>query len=128
MVAGIIVAAVGNETVIAHPTDRLSGRHIAAVVAGPALYLLAHVLFRLRMSGTLSWKRFGGAVACVAVAAAGPFAPAVVLAALVVAVLAAVIGLEQQSGARRRARGEPAPHELLVEAPDLDRAARDEPA
>lgn len=59
MVAGIIVAAVGNELVIAHPTDRLPGKEIAAVVAGPALYLLAHALFRLRMTGTVSWKRLG---------------------------------------------------------------------
>jgi low temperature requirement protein LtrA len=128
MVAGIIVAAVGNEIVIAHPTDRLPAREIAAVVAGPALYLLAHVLFRLRMTGTVSWKRLGGAAACVAVAGAGPIAPAVVLAALVVAVLVAVIGLEQRSGARRRARGEPSPLEQLAHAPDLDRAAGDEPA
>ena len=128
MVAGIIVAAVGNEVAIAHPTDRLAGREIAAVVAGPALYLLAHVLFRLRMAGTVSWKRLGGAVACVAVAASGLIASAVVVAALVVAVLVAVIGLEQRSGARTRARGEPSPLEVLAEGPDLDRAAGDQPA
>jgi hypothetical protein len=74
------------------------------------------------------WKRLGGAIACVAVAAAGSFAPSVVLAALVVVVLVAVIGLEQQSGAKRRARGEPSPLERLAEAPDLDRAAGDQPA
>jgi low temperature requirement protein LtrA len=128
MVAGIIVAAVGNEVVIAHPTDRLPGREIAAVVAGPALYLLAHVLFRLRMTRTVSWKRLGGGAACVVVAAAGPIAPAVALAALVVAVLVTVIGLEQRSGARRRARGEPSPLEQLAEAPDLDRSAGGQPA
>ena len=128
MVAGIIVAAVGNELVIAHPSARLPAREIAAVVAGPALYLLAHVLFRLRMTRTVSSKRLGGAVACAAVAGAGPFAPAVVLAALVVAVLIAVIVLEQRAGARRRARGQPSPLEALAERPELDRAARDEPA
>jgi len=128
MVAGIIVAAVGNGLVIAHPAGRLPAREIAAVVAGPALYLFAHVLFRLRMTGTVSWKRLGGAAACVAVAAAGPIAPAVALAALVVTVLVAVIVLEQRAGARRRARGEPSPLEALAERPELDRAARDEPA
>ncbi|MDX6492117.1 MAG: hypothetical protein QOH02_52 [Gaiellaceae bacterium] len=128
MVAGIIVAAVGNEIAIAHPTARLPAREIAAVVAGPALYLLAHVLFRLRMTGTVSWKRLGGAAACAAVACAGPFAPAGVLAALVVTVLVAVIVLEQRAGARRRARGEASPLEALAERPELDRSARDEPA
>ncbi|MGH3032492.1 MAG: low temperature requirement protein A, partial [Gaiellaceae bacterium] len=113
MVAGVIVAAVGDELVIAHPTDRLPGEQIAAVVAGPAIYLLAHVLFRLRMAGTVSWKRLGGALACVAVGGVGAFAPALVVAALVVAVLVAVIGAEHVAAARRSARGEPSPLERL---------------
>jgi low temperature requirement protein LtrA len=113
MVAGIIVAAVGDELVIAHPTEELPGREVAAVVAGPAIYLLAQALFRLRMAGTVSWKRLGGALACVAVGFVGTFADAVVVLALVVAVLVTVIGLETVSGARRRRRGEPAPLERL---------------
>ena len=60
MVAGVIVAAVGDELVIAHPTDVLPGEEVAAVVAGPAIYLFAMVLFRLRMAGSLSRKRLGG--------------------------------------------------------------------
>ena len=52
IVAGVIVAAVGDELVIAHPTEALPAAEVAAVVAGPAIYLLAHVLFRLRMAGT----------------------------------------------------------------------------
>src|SRR4051812_24103091 len=47
IVAGIIVGAVGDEIVIAHPSEALHGADIAAVVTGPALYLLAMVLFRL---------------------------------------------------------------------------------
>jgi low temperature requirement protein LtrA len=113
MVAGVIVAAVGDELVIAHPTEELPGREIAAVVAGPALYLLAHAIFRLRMAGSLSWKRLAGALGCVAAGFVGTFAPALVVAALVVAVLAAVIGAEHVSGARRAARGEPSPLERL---------------
>ena len=109
MVAGVIVAAVGDEIVIAHPTEQLQGEEVAAVVAGPAIYLLAHALFRLRMAGTISWKRLGGALACVAVGAIGAFVDAIVVAALVLAVLIAVIAAEQVSGARRRARGEPSP-------------------
>ena len=60
MVAGMIVSAVGDELVIAHPTEELHGAEVAAVVAGPAIYLLAHVLFRLRLAGTLSAKRLAG--------------------------------------------------------------------
>jgi len=113
LVAGVILAAVGNELVIAHPTDELPGREIAAVVGGPAIYLLGHAVFRLRMTGSVSWKRLGGALACVAVGGLGSFAPALVLAALLVAVLVTVIGAEHLAAARRRARGEPSPLERL---------------
>jgi low temperature requirement protein LtrA len=113
MVIGVIAAAVGDELVIAHPTDELPGREIAVIVAGPAIYLVGHVLFRLRMAGSLSWKRLGGAIACVAVGGVGTFAPALVLAALLVAVLVLVIASEHLAAARRRARGEPSPLERL---------------
>jgi low temperature requirement protein LtrA len=113
MVAGVIVAAVGDELAIAHPTEELPGREVAAVVAGPALYLLAHALFRLRMAGTISWKRLGGGIACVAAGALGGVVSGLVLATLVTAILIAVIAAEQVSGARRRARGEATPIEAL---------------
>ena len=61
MVAGVIVAAVGDELVIAHPDEVLHGAELVAVCAGPAIYLLAQTLFRLRMAGTLSRKRLGSA-------------------------------------------------------------------
>ena len=51
IVAGVIVSAVGDELVIAHPTEVLPGSEVAAVVAGPAIYLLAHALFRLGWQG-----------------------------------------------------------------------------
>lgn len=113
MVAGVILSAVGDELTIAQPTDALPAAEAAAIVGGPALYLLAHVLFRLRMAGSVSWKRLLGAIACVAVGFAWAVAPALVVTALVVAVLVGVIGTEQISAARRRARREPAPLERL---------------
>ena len=113
VVAGVIVSAVGDELVIAHPTDELPWPEVAAVVAGPAIYLLAHVLFRLRFTGTLSTKRLAGAVACLAVAALGAVAPALVLAGLVVVVLVAVIGAEELSRPPPGGPGEPAPLEAL---------------
>jgi low temperature requirement protein LtrA len=116
MVAGIIVAAVGDELVIAHPTEELPAAEVAAVVAGPALYLAAHALFRWRMAGSLSAKRLGGAVACVAAGVVGPFAPGIVVAALVLAVLVVVIGSEQLAAHRRVQRGEPSPLERLEAA------------
>jgi low temperature requirement protein LtrA len=113
IVAGIVLSAVGNELVIAHPSDELPGVEVATVVAGPALYLLAHVLFRLRMAGSLSWRRLTGAVACVGIGLVGTFSPALVVAALLVAVLAGVIVSEHVAALRREAEGEPSPLERL---------------
>jgi low temperature requirement protein LtrA len=113
LVAGIVVTAVGDELVIAHPGEELPGREVAAIVAGPAIYLFGQAMFRWRMAGTISTKRLGGAVACLAAGAVGAFAPALVLAALVTAILVGVIASEQVAGARRRRRGEPSPLERL---------------
>jgi low temperature requirement protein LtrA len=113
MVAGVILAAIGDELVIAHPTEELPGREVAAVVGGPALYLLAHALFRLRMAGSISWKRLAGAGGCVAVGGVAGALPALVVGALVVVVLVTVIGSEHLAAHRRRQRGEPSPLERL---------------
>jgi low temperature requirement protein LtrA len=113
MVAGVIAAAVGDELVIAHPREVLPTAEVVAVVVGPALYLLSHALFRLRMAGTLSRKRLAGAAACAAAGLVGLAVPALALAALIVAVLVSVIASEQVAAARRTARGEPSPLERL---------------
>ena len=116
IVAGVIVSAVGDELVIAHPLEVLPGDQVAAVVAGPTIYLLAHSLFRLRMAGSVSWKRLGGALVCLLVGGVGAYVPALVVAALLIAVLIAVIVSEYVSAARRSARGEPSPLERLEAA------------
>jgi len=120
IVAGVIVSAVGDELVIAHPTEVLPGFEVTAVVAGPAIYLLAHALFRLRIAGSVSWKRLGGALACLVVGLIGAFVPALVVGALLIAVLVAVIASEYVAAARRRARGEPSLVERLEAAAGQD--------
>jgi low temperature requirement protein LtrA len=104
---------VGDELVIAHPTDELHGPEVAAIAAGPAIYLLAHTLFRLRMTGTISVRRLSGAAACVVVGLVGTMLPALVLGLALVLVLVAVIVSEQIAAAGRRSRGEPTPLERL---------------
>ena len=113
IVAGVVLTAAGDELVIAHPTEELAGPELAAVVGGPALYLLAHVALRLRLAGTISGRRLAGALACVAIGAVGASLPALAVAALLVAVLVAVIAADQVIAARRSARGEPSPLERL---------------
>jgi low temperature requirement protein LtrA len=113
MVAGIIVSAVGDELVIAHPLDELPTAELLVVAGGPALYLLAHVFFRLRLAGSVSRKRLAGAVGCVAAGFVGLVAPALVVAGLTLVVLGAVIGAERLAERRRSARGEASPLERL---------------
>jgi low temperature requirement protein LtrA len=116
IVAGIILSAVGDELVIAHPTDELPDAELIAVVCGPALYLLAHVALRLRMTGTIGGRRLAGALACLAIGGIGTFAPALVVAGLLLAVLVAVIVGDHIAAVRRRGRGEPSPLERLETA------------
>ena len=116
LVAGILLNAVGDELVIAHPTEELSGAELAATVGGPALYLLAHVLLRLRMSGTLATRRLLGAAACVVIGLVGSALSALVVAALLLAVLVAVIVGDQLAGVHRRQRGEPSPLDRIETA------------
>ncbi|MBB4661315.1 low temperature requirement protein A [Conexibacter arvalis] len=113
LVAGVIVSAVGDELTIAHPTEALPDAEVAVVAGGPAIYLLGHVLFRLRMAGSLSRKRLGGALACLLAGLLGRDLDGLALAALVLAIVVAVIVAEQVTGRRRRARGEPSPLERL---------------
>lgn len=108
LVAAIVLSAVGDELVIAHPTEPPAGSaEVAAVVGGPALYLFGHMLFRLRMSGRTGWRRPLGGVVCVLIGLALPGADALVLALLVLAVLVAVIVGDQLVYARRRAPAAP---------------------
>ena len=95
LVVGVVLVAVGDEIVIQHPTDVLTAQEIAVVVGGPAAYLLAHTMFRLRMARTVGTKRLTGALACLALAAMGPFVPAIVLLLSTLCVLITVIGVER---------------------------------
>jgi low temperature requirement protein LtrA len=103
IVAGIIVAAVGDEIVIAHPGATLHARELIALAAGPMLYLFGHLVFRLRMAGSMSGKRLSAVLAIGACGVLGVVLPALAVAALIVAVLVVLIVAETVSGQRRRA-------------------------
>lgn len=46
LVAGIIVAAVGDELILAHPLGELDGKTTALLLGGPALFLIGNLLFK----------------------------------------------------------------------------------
>jgi low temperature requirement protein LtrA len=57
MVAGIIVAAVGDELVLAHPGGHADAATTTTVLLGSALFLAGHALFRRLVFGRLSVPR-----------------------------------------------------------------------
>jgi low temperature requirement protein LtrA len=94
LVAGIIVAAVGNELVIAHPGQVLHGTELVAVAAGPVLYLLGSVALKIRVLHVMWQQRFAAAVLIALATLAGAQLPALALWAILLAVLAALAALE----------------------------------
>jgi low temperature requirement protein LtrA len=108
IVAGIIVAAVGDEVVIAHPTEHLHAAELAAVAGGPALYLLGHAAFRWSMVRSVGWSRLVGAAVIVAIGAAGLALPAIGVAGAIVVVLAGLAAWPRIRRRRRAAAAAPA--------------------
>jgi low temperature requirement protein LtrA len=62
MVAGIVLAALGLEETLGHVDEPLHTEPALALLGGVALYLLAHVVMRLRNAGSLSVRRLVVAV------------------------------------------------------------------
>ena len=104
-VAGIILSAVGDELVIAHPIEVLPPYEVAAVAAGPAVYLLAHTLFRFRLTGTLGLAKPSATLGCVGVGFVGLFVPALALAGALIVVLVAVSAAGHLAATQSRERG-----------------------
>jgi low temperature requirement protein LtrA len=100
VIAGIIVSAVGDDLLIHDPGESLPTNELIALVGGPALYLVALSLTRLRAIGSISPKRTIAALACVAIGVIFAGASALVVAALLLAVLVVLIVAEELSPAR----------------------------
>ena len=104
IVAGIVLAALGIEGVLAHAGDSkpLGGFYAAPLFGGVALYLAGELVFKRRLHGTLSLPRLVTiGVLLAAVPAAAVLPPLAGLAGLVV-ILAALIGVETTRYAQTR--------------------------
>jgi low temperature requirement protein LtrA len=104
LIGAIVVSAVGDEVVLAHPTEVLGTPELLAVVAGPVLYLLAQLLIRVRLAGSLSGPRSTAIAACLLVGLLGTQVSGLVTAALLTAVLVGLIAWDE-----RKARSRPLP-------------------
>ena len=91
IVAGIVLAAVGDELVIAHPGHHASLFAAFAITGGPAVYLLGHLLFRLRMVHSTARSWIVALVVLVALVPFGTALPMLALAGITTAVLAGLL-------------------------------------
>ena len=94
IVGGMLVTAVGNELVVAHPLEPLHGDELLALVAGPALYLLGHVAFELRLTRTVPRQRLVAALAILAITPLGTVLPVLATWTIVYGLLGVVAALE----------------------------------
>ena len=94
MVAGIALIAVGMKRTIEHVDDPLKLVPAAALLGGAAMYLLAHVAFRLRNTNTLSGRRLVCSFVLLALLPAGAALPAIATLAILAALLTALIAYE----------------------------------
>jgi len=115
MIAGIVLLALGLEQTFHHVDEPLKTVPAIALCGGVALYLLAHIAFRLRNVGTLNRHR---GVAMLAVLALIPLAlevEALVALAAVTAVLVVLVTYEAIRFREARARVRANPSLTLAE-------------
>ena len=113
MVAGIVLLALGMKKTLGDVGEPLKLVPAFAMLGGTAIYLLAHVAFRLRNVHTLSRQRLVCALVLVALIPVSLELPALATLAIVAALLSALIAFEalRFSEARDRIR-----HQLVDEA------------
>jgi low temperature requirement protein LtrA len=91
LVAGIVLAALGLHDVLAHPEDHLKTVPAFALLGGVALYLLGHVLIRLRGARTLNRQRLLMALILLALIPLATEVTGLLTLTIAVALLAAMI-------------------------------------
>ncbi len=111
MVAGIILFAVGAKKTLGDVGEPLKLVPAVALCGGVALYLVAHILFRLRNVGSLNRQRIVVSVLLLALLPLAVELPALATLALVAALCVGLIAYEaiRFADARRRVRHGPEP-------------------
>jgi low temperature requirement protein LtrA len=117
IVAGMLVTAVGDELTIAHPGEPLHGEELVALIAGPVLYLVGHLLFELRMTRAVPRTRLVATLVVLAVSPLGTVLPVLVTWTLVYGTLAVVAASETHARLWGRPVGVPRRGWLLPVGP-----------
>src|SRR5262249_31166624 len=110
MVAGIIVAAVADDFVLAHPGGQTEAGTTIAVLGGTALYLIGNLLFRWAISGKLPVVHLVGmAVLAVLIPVAAIVSPLALMAAATLVLVGIAAG---EVSARRLSKPQLAPTDV----------------
>jgi low temperature requirement protein LtrA len=104
MIAGIVLIALGLKKTLSHVGDDLGLVPVTALLGGGAIYLLAHVAFRLRNVGRFSTHRVVAAAILVAFVPLGHRIPAAATVGFMAAVLVGLIVYETVRFSELRAR------------------------
>jgi low temperature requirement protein LtrA len=91
IVAGILLAAVGDELVIAHPGEELGTAGALVTLGGPALYLLGVAAFGARVGRQQPWTPAAAAALLFAAVPLAADAPGLLVTGLVTALLIALV-------------------------------------
>jgi low temperature requirement protein LtrA len=89
LVAGVIVSAVADEFVLAHPTGHTDTATTLAIVGGPCLFLLGNWLFKWALTDRMPVSPLAAVAVTVGLAGLAPLLPPVGLMAVATAVLTA---------------------------------------
>ena len=101
IVAGIVLTSVGDHFAISGPGDVESIAAALAIAGGPALYLIGHQLFRLRMTGTTSTARSAAILALLVAIPLGELTSTLALLIVVATVLVFLVGYETREPVHR---------------------------
>ena len=104
LVAGIELAALGIHDALEHPDDALKSVASFALLGGAAIYLLGHVLVRLRGAHTLNRQRLALAIILFALIPAAIELPALATLGIAAGLLGVMIAYETRAYGERRVR------------------------
>ena len=96
MVAGIIVAAAGDQQMLEHPSSIAHGPDAWLILGGPALFMAGHAAFKYVMWQTIPVTRLVGVAVLALLGLLAPVIPEIALAACAAVVVAAVAATDRR--------------------------------
>ncbi|MFP8780208.1 low temperature requirement protein A [Hydrogenophaga sp. RWCD_12] len=94
LIAGVIVCAVADDLIVAHPMDPIKGKYIAVLIGGPVIYLLGNALFKRVVYGSFPLSHAAGMAGLLLLAPLMPGMRLIEAGALTTLVLVAVTARE----------------------------------